>query len=1302
MRQRAVNSRFNTVWAFVVFFGLFAVAAFVLALVSPTFDYGEVGRLARIAEDLDTVITRSPNGDVQIDATEFTRNGHPLATRDLADVEMNIWPPQQDQVLAWNGNRWMPQDPSRPPNGFQRGQTLLWDGSQWQASLEMGQCPGSDTFARKVFSNGTVICEQVSGITEAQVAPERQKGIPNGVASLDASGKVPAAQLPSLSIVNVTVCYNFTCCEGLEAQSGDICKTEEPFHVFMWDGSGWFEIHANSDVISVNGQMGVVTLNSDDILEGASNRYLRADSVGASDIRSFSVINPKLGTFSVSEMKLSDGSVTSVKLGIAAVTTSKLAMGAVDINRLAMDSVTTSKVMDRTLQGIDMALQTILGENVASETLDTLHIRNGTLLGVDLKNGTITTLQLQEGAVTAAILAENSVTASKIAVAVITTAKLADGSVTTAKLATAAVTTDKVASEAITNSKLAALSVTTAKLDAAAVTSAKLAVAAVTTTELADASVTEAKLAPNAVTTNKLATGAVTGTKLATNTITETNMDQSYARGSANGVASLDSAAKVPMSQLPNNLVRGPPSTAANSIARFNDTSGTVVKGSLITIDDSGNMDGVGTISGVNVVAVKAFVDRRDNPTEVTKAQVGLAFVPNIKERFDSTVPPGINDDSTADYSAGSTWVDIAADAVYVCTDASPGAATWERLDRYPGAITTQYLADGAVTSAKIAADTIVEADMSAAYKRGVSNGVATLGSDGKVPNAQLPPLQVNAITVCADLTCCNTLTPANGDICKTTSTSTTYMWDGVSWIEISSPAAVDDVCGYTGSFCLDTDDVGEGSTNLYFTQARVTANAEVSANTIHRASISNPHGLTKSQLGLSHVQNIKVNYAATVSPGASDDSVNGYSAGSTWINTVTEQGYLCVDDTASAAVWKEVSSVTMAANIGSAGQGVFKQRLNGVLEFYKLHSTSPALSISADAVNDKIDFGISPSNIDHDQLLNYISNRHVDHASVAINAGAGLSGGGSIVQDRTLQLAIQTLPQLNLVDPLTDTLLIYDASDGSHKQLEVQDLPMSGSNLGSGASVFKEKTGSQLRFRSLTATKVTVTENSNDIALSIDDSTIDHDSLSNYDAAKHVSHSSVSIVAGSGLSGGGTIEATRTIDLDINELPATTMVDAANDYLAIYDQSGGVHRKVAVEDLPTAGGGVIFGADFEHELRTAEIQTTSTNWVDFTQWGPSNGPYTGVYKLEWQAEIGNYRSNRRVEMRFFRTDGGNVQMSDELMVSANEFNYRFLQHFVRIFVLSNESPTFKLQVETENNGIVKMANELWQWYRVA
>lgn len=52
----------------------------------------------------------------------------------------------------------------------------------------------------------------------------------------------------------------------------------------------------------------------------------------------------------------------------------------------------------------------------------------------------------------------------------------------------------------------------------------------------------------------------------------------------------------------------------------------------------------------------------------------------------------------------------------------------------------------------------------------------------------------------------------------------------------------------------------------------------------------------------------IKSNTAATAAPGATDDSAAGYAVGSVWIDTTNDKAYVCLDSTATAAVWTEIT----------------------------------------------------------------------------------------------------------------------------------------------------------------------------------------------------------------------------------------------------------------------------------------------------------------------------------------------------------------------------------------------------------
>lgn len=53
---------------------------------------------------------------------------------------------------------------------------------------------------------------------------------------------------------------------------------------------------------------------------------------------------------------------------------------------------------------------------------------------------------------------------------------------------------------------------------------------------------------------------------------------------------------------------------------------------------------------------------------------------------------------------------------------------------------------------------------------------------------------------------------------------------------------------------------------------------------------------------------NLKSNFAASAAPAVTDDSASGYVVGSRWIDTTNDKEYVCVDNTATAAVWTETT----------------------------------------------------------------------------------------------------------------------------------------------------------------------------------------------------------------------------------------------------------------------------------------------------------------------------------------------------------------------------------------------------------
>lgn len=129
--------------------------------------------------------------------------------------------------------------------------------------------------------------------------------------------------------------------------------------------------------------------------------------------------------------------------------------------------------------------------------------------------------------------------------------------------------------------------------------------------------------------------------------------------------------------------------------------------------------------------------------------------------------------------------------------------------------------------------------------------------------------------------------------------------------------------------------------------------------------------GLTKSDVGLSNVENLKVNLVAVGTPLVVDDSSAGYAVGSRWVDVSADKEYVCVDSSVGAAIWKETTGAgggggetNTASNVGTAGVGIFKQKTGVDLEFKKINAGSSKVTVTDDGANDEVDIDITEGNI--------------------------------------------------------------------------------------------------------------------------------------------------------------------------------------------------------------------------------------------------------------------------------------------------------------------------------------------------
>jgi hypothetical protein len=105
-----------------------------------------------------------------------------------------------------------------------------------------------------------------------------------------------------------------------------------------------------------------------------------------------------------------------------------------------------------------------------------------------------------------------------------------------------------------------------------------------------------------------------------------------------------------------------------------------------------------------------------------------------------------------------------------------------------------------------------------------------------------------------------------------------------------------------------------------------------------------------------------------------------------------------------------------------------------------------------------------------------------------------------------------------------------------------------------------------------------------------IAESTIDHDGLTNFVADEHVAHSGVDLTAGSGLSGGGTIDVSRSFALDTSEassIASGTIAPAADGALVI--DTDGDNTNVLTDTLSYQSGSEDFIIPATREYPTTD-----------------------------------------------------------------------------------------------------------------
>ena len=113
-----------------------------------------------------------------------------------------------------------------------------------------------------------------------------------------------------------------------------------------------------------------------------------------------------------------------------------------------------------------------------------------------------------------------------------------------------------------------------------------------------------------------------------------------------------------------------------------------------------------------------------------------------------------------------------------------------------------------------------------------------------------------------------------------------------------------------------------------------------------------------------------------------------GIVSGTTAVDRILDEDTLSSDSATALATQQSIkayidnNAAFTASNVGSAGTGVFKQKTDNDLEFYKLNSANSLLTIALDGT-DKIDFTVNEGSIDHGNLAGLSDDDHTQYILV-------------------------------------------------------------------------------------------------------------------------------------------------------------------------------------------------------------------------------------------------------------------------------------------------------------------------------
>jgi hypothetical protein len=200
-------------------------------------------------------------------------------------------------------------------------------------------------------------------------------------------------------------------------------------------------------------------------------------------------------------------------------------------------------------------------------------------------------------------------------------------------------------------------------------------------------------------------------------------------------------------------------------------------------------------------------------------------------------------------------------------------------------------------------------------------------------------------------------------------------------------------------------------------------------------------------------------------------------------------------------------NTVSNALNIGDGANGILTLDTEVVLN--KNGGTVNLTNIDAIDATTVTTFEAA---LNHDDLTGFVANEHIDHTSVTITAGVGLTGGGDISANRTIDLDISSLPALTDAGVLasTDTFAVYNTSALANEEAtmaQLQTYMQNNLTFTTDTNLTQEEVedyaGALVANATGTHTGISITYQD---ATGDMDFVVDHDTASNYNSNEHIS----------------------------------------------------------------------------------------------------------------------------------------------------------------------------------------------------